>query len=74
MHALLRDPLTESSAFHILGIPAHVYRSLMSESAATLLALLRLRKDEAFAHEIQARFCAGFIGQRVLDLHIAGNQ
>lgn len=73
MHALLRDPSMEDSTFPILGIPGHVYRSFITESAATLRDLLRLRKDEAFAHEIQARFCAGFIGQRLRDLHFSTN-
>ena len=67
MHALLREPSMESSAFSIRGIPGHIYRALISESAATLLDLLRLRSNEAFSREVQARFCAGFISQRLRD-------
>jgi len=62
---MLRDPSMEGSAFPILGIPGHVCRSLITESVATLVDLLRLRNDDAFAREIQARFCAEFIGQRL---------
>jgi glycosyltransferase involved in cell wall biosynthesis len=65
MHAMLYDPALELSTFSILGIPGHVFRSFITESAATLADLLRLRRNEAFAREIQARFCAGFIGQRL---------
>jgi glycosyltransferase involved in cell wall biosynthesis len=70
MHANLRDPSMESSAFRILGIPGHVYRSFLTESAAAIIDLLRLQKDDAFACEIRARFWAGFMCQRLRDLHI----
>jgi glycosyltransferase involved in cell wall biosynthesis len=65
MHALLHDPALERSAFSILGIPGHMFRSFITESTATLVDLLLLRRNEAFTREIRARFCAGFIGQRL---------
>jgi glycosyltransferase involved in cell wall biosynthesis len=64
-HAVLRDQDFEESRIRFLGIPGHVVRRAVSESLQTLLNVSCLRRDQAFRHEIQARFFAGFIKKRL---------
>ena len=66
-YALMREPTFEQSARGaVLGVPAHVYRSALRESAAWLRSVLSRRGAEAFAHELQLRFLAAFAVQRIL--------
>ncbi|HEX4228431.1 MAG TPA: glycosyltransferase [Bryobacteraceae bacterium] len=65
LYALLKDPETERSGFRVLGLPGHVIRQLIEESAAQALAALGGHSDVAFGHEVKSRFSAGFIRQRL---------
>jgi glycosyltransferase involved in cell wall biosynthesis len=66
LNALLRDPDLERSGHRVLGVPGHIYRRLAIETARMFYLNLRGSSAEAFAHEVSARFCAGFTVQRIL--------
>jgi glucosyl-dolichyl phosphate glucuronosyltransferase len=65
LQALLGDENLKNG-FRLLGVPGYLYRRLILEGAASVTNLIRGRRDEAFTHEIEARFSAGFIAQRIL--------
>jgi GT2 family glycosyltransferase len=64
LHAILRDPEFEQSGFRAFGVPGHVWRRLAAESLHTAICALRFRREQAFEHELEARFFAGFIRKR----------
>jgi cellulose synthase/poly-beta-1,6-N-acetylglucosamine synthase-like glycosyltransferase len=65
-YALMRDPSFERTRFGtVLGVPAHVYRSVLREAAAWGASLLTCRSAAAFAHELRLRFLVGFAVQRI---------
>ena len=65
-YALMRDPLFErSEAGTVLGVPAHVYRSAISEAVAWARSMLLGRRSVAFAHELKLRFLTAFAIQRI---------
>jgi glycosyltransferase involved in cell wall biosynthesis len=65
-YALMRDPAFEASrAGRFLGVPAHVYRRAVVETAGWGASLLALRGEAAFAHELRLRFLAGYAVQRI---------
>ena len=65
-YALMRDPAFEQSTVGAWrGIPAHVFRAVVSELEAWLADGLRLRSS-AFTHELRLRFLTGFVWQRLL--------
>jgi glycosyltransferase involved in cell wall biosynthesis len=66
-YALMRDPSFERSRRAVLGVPAHVYRSVVSEAAAWAASLARGRSGPAFAHELKLRFLAAFAVQRIFE-------
>jgi glycosyltransferase involved in cell wall biosynthesis len=65
LNALLHDEEFESSGQRFLKIPGHVWRRLIEHSAASVLARLRLRRESAFEHELEALFFAGFVRMRL---------
>ncbi len=65
LHAIMRDPELESSHSKPFGIPGHILRRAVTESMRTVASLLKGDADGAFSHEVQARFCFGFIRKRV---------
>ena len=66
-YALMRDPSFERSRRAILGVPAHVYRSAITEAAAWAASLVRGRTARAFAHELKLRFLAAFAVHRIFE-------
>ena len=67
-YAIMRDPAFERSRLGtFLGIPAHVYRSLVKETAAWVSSLVARRSATAFAHELRLRFLYGFAVQRIFN-------
>lgn len=48
LHALLRDPEFEKSAFRVFNIPGHVLRRAVNERLQMIYNGLRLRPDRAF--------------------------
>jgi glucosyl-dolichyl phosphate glucuronosyltransferase len=65
LHAVLRDPEMERSGTRILGIPGHILRRLVRESGQSVWDALRGCGPSSFDHEVQARFCAGFVRERL---------
>jgi hypothetical protein len=49
----------------LFGVPGHVWRSLVSESAQALITMRQGREAEAFAHQCAAWSQLGFIRERV---------
>jgi glycosyltransferase involved in cell wall biosynthesis len=67
-YALMRDPLFERSRTGaLLGVPAHVYRSAVTEAFRWAVSLLRGRASAAFAHELRLRFLMAFARQRIVE-------
>jgi glycosyltransferase involved in cell wall biosynthesis len=65
-YALLRaDEMERSGIGAFLGVPAHLYRSAVSDAAGLLKAIVTGRHDAAFLHEIRLRFFRGFFAQRL---------
>jgi glucosyl-dolichyl phosphate glucuronosyltransferase len=64
-YALMRDPSFERSRRAVLGVPLHVYRSALTETAQWATSLLTLRGAAAFVHELRLRFLIGFAVQRI---------
>jgi glycosyltransferase involved in cell wall biosynthesis len=65
-YARMRDPQFERTrAGSILGVPAHVYRSVLAETAAWAASAVRGRRAAAFAHELRLRFLAAFTVERI---------
>jgi glycosyltransferase involved in cell wall biosynthesis len=63
--AAMRAHDFEASGRRVAGIPGHVVRSMATEALSAAVALVRARSDEAFAHELRARFAVGFTTERV---------
>lgn len=67
-YAALHSEEIERSKFgRILGVPAHFYRSAFEEAVGWTFSSIRNRPDQAFAHELQLRYFAGFFGRRWRD-------
>jgi glycosyltransferase involved in cell wall biosynthesis len=65
-YALRREPAFERSRLGtFMGIPAHVFRSVVREAAGWAASLLARRSTAAFAHELRLRFLIGFAVQRI---------
>jgi glycosyltransferase involved in cell wall biosynthesis len=65
-YARMRDPLFERTRTgSLLGVPAHVYRSVGAETAAWAASVVRGRRAAAFAHELKLRFLAAFAVERI---------
>lgn len=64
LQALLKEPEFETSGWHLFGVPGHVVRRFAEHSAAVLGDVLTARGEQAFEHEMEARFFAGFMKMR----------
>ncbi|MGH9309169.1 MAG: glycosyltransferase [Vicinamibacterales bacterium] len=65
-YALMREPAFERSRLGtVMGVPAHVYRSVVREAAGWAASLLGRRSTAAFAHELRLRFLIAFAVQRM---------
>ena len=71
--AAMRAHDFEESGRRVAGIPGHVVRSLATEPLSAALALACARSDEAFEHELRARFAAGFTAERVAPFRSVGS-
>jgi glucosyl-dolichyl phosphate glucuronosyltransferase len=70
--ARMRDPEFErSTRGHPLGVPAHAYRALLAAPVRWALAWLAAQPAAAFRHELEARFLAAYIGERINDYRSA---
>jgi GT2 family glycosyltransferase len=68
-YARLRaDEFERTSRGVAFGVPAHVYRSALRHGVAWLRSLAAGRGDQAFEHEVQLRFLAGFLAERLREL------
>ena len=63
--AAMRAHDVEASRRRIAGVPGHIVRSLATETLSAAVAFVRARSDEAFEHELRARFAVGFTTERV---------
>jgi len=63
--SLMRDPEFERSGRRFADVPGHVFRQAAASAAGWLGATLTGRTADAFAHELRARFFAGYLYQRV---------
>ena len=67
-YARMRDRSFERTRLGtVLGVPAHVYRSAIGETAAWAGSLALGRHSAAFAHELKLRFLTAFAVQRIFD-------
>jgi hypothetical protein len=66
-YAALRDEETERSAARLFDVPAHLYRRATADALGWLKNTLLGRRAEAFGHETQLSFFAGFFRQRRAD-------
>lgn len=64
LHAILRDAEFERSAFRIFGVPGHVWRRFGAETFRAAICAVAFQREQAFEHELEARFFAGFIRRR----------
>jgi glucosyl-dolichyl phosphate glucuronosyltransferase len=65
-YAMLRaDEIERSSFGSIFGVPAHLYRTAISDGIGLITASLKGRSEQAFLHETRLRFFRGFFQQRV---------
>jgi glucosyl-dolichyl phosphate glucuronosyltransferase len=65
-YAVMREPTFECTrAGTFLGVPAHVYRSVVHEVTGWAASMLGRRSASAFAHELRLRFLVGFATQRI---------
>ena len=65
-YARMHDPSFERTrAGSLLGVPAHVFRSALAESAAWAASAVRGRRASAFAHELKLRFLTAFAVERI---------
>lgn len=67
--ARMHEPSFEDTRLAPLGVPAHVYRAVVTEALAWMRDTLRLRRASAFAHELRLRFLFGFAYQRIAERH-----
>jgi glycosyltransferase involved in cell wall biosynthesis len=66
--ALMRDEQFEAStAGHLFGIPAHLFRQTVADIGKWAVACLRRDEAEAFWRETRLWFFAGFVAQRYKD-------
>ena len=65
LHAILYDPEFEATGFRLLGIPGHVVRRALVAGWKAMYYASRLQPENAFEHELKARFFAGFIRKRL---------
>jgi glycosyltransferase involved in cell wall biosynthesis len=64
-YALMRaDEMERTTLGSVLGVPAHMYRSALVDTAAWLSASLIGRREQALLHEMKLRFFQGFFSQR----------
>lgn len=64
LQALLKEPEFEMSGWHLFGVPGHVVRRFAEHSAAVCGNVLTGRGENAFEHELEARFFVGFMRMR----------
>jgi glucosyl-dolichyl phosphate glucuronosyltransferase len=64
LHAILRDPEFEQSSFRVFGVPGHVWRRFAAETLRVAICSAGFQREQAFEHELEARFFAGFIRKR----------
>jgi glucosyl-dolichyl phosphate glucuronosyltransferase len=72
LHALMRDPALESSHRSVFGVPGHIRRRAITHSRRMLWSTLKGDSETAFAHELEARFCFGFIRKRLSESRSSG--
>jgi hypothetical protein len=64
-HALLRSEQMEQTGWGTLvGVPAHLYRQVLSDLAGWLRSRLTGEEGHAFHHEVRLRFFSGFFWTR----------
>jgi glycosyltransferase involved in cell wall biosynthesis len=63
-YADMRLPSYEQSHLRIFDVPGHIYRQAAVGTLKWFNQTLRGDRDHAFSHELQVRFCFGFVRQR----------
>ena len=66
-HAILREERMERSAWHLFGVPAHLYRQALIDLWGLIKHSLLGREAQAFLCEVQLRFFFAFWLRRVTD-------
>lgn len=72
LHALMRDPAVESSRWLLFGVPGHILRRAITHSLRMIVSAMTGKFEEAFSHELEARFCFGFIRKRLTERRSSG--
>jgi glycosyltransferase involved in cell wall biosynthesis len=63
--AMMCDEQFERTGHRWLGVPAHLYRAVITSSARCVLDAARGHQADAFEHEARLRFCVGFAWKRI---------
>ena len=63
-YADMQLPSYEQSRWRIFGVPGHIYRQAAAHTLKWFNRTLRGGDGQAFSHEMQVRFCLGFVRQR----------
>jgi glycosyltransferase involved in cell wall biosynthesis len=66
-YAIMRTEETERARFRLFDVPGYMFREAAREAWRWASCMIRGRRDEAFWHEIQLRFFAGFVAKRRAD-------
>ena len=64
---IMRADEAERASFKVFDVPGYMYKQVANDALRWMGLMLRGRSSDAFAHEIQLRFFAGFLGKRLTD-------
>jgi glycosyltransferase involved in cell wall biosynthesis len=73
-YAVMRAAEVENAKARLFDVPAHLYKQAAKDVAGWVQNSLRGRRDEAFWHETQLRFFAGFFSKRREDFLASGRR
>ena len=66
-YAIMRSEETEQGKVRLFDVPAYMFREAARDTLRWLSCMIQGRTDEAFWHETQLRFFAGFVSRRRSD-------
>ncbi|HET6862196.1 MAG TPA: glycosyltransferase family 2 protein [Pyrinomonadaceae bacterium] len=66
-YAIMRIEETEQAKFRLFDVPAYMFREAARDTLRWVGCMIRGRTDDAFWHETQLRFFAGFVAKRRAD-------
>lgn len=66
-YAIMKEERMEKASWHLLGVPAHLYRQALIDAMGLIKNWVRRREDLAFLSEVHLRFFLAFWLRRVQD-------